>query len=1767
MRFQVLGPLEVEADDGPVALGGPKERLLLALLLTRPNQVVSVEALIRGLWGDQPPPTAAKTLQSHVMRVRRALEPGRGRGAVSQVLVTRGPGYLLRVAPDGLDAARFEELTTQARRALAERQAVAAAALLQKALGLWRGQAFEEFLDTDFGAAEADRLGELRLVAVEDRAEADLRLGRHRELVAELEGLVRDQPLRERLWAQFMLALYRSGRQADALLAYQRARSVLVEELGIDPGAELRRLHAAVLAQDPGLDLQPTQVGPARELPEALRPRGPTFVGRARELAWLRSAWTGATQGEVRVGFLAGRQGVGKTRLAAEIAREVHDQGAWVLYGRCTMQPNDPLQPFTQALAGAGVSLQEVSGPALDRSPTAVGERLAGLLAGRLDATVLLILDDLHLAEAAALQALAALVTGAATQRLLIVGAYREEEALPELAALLQRLDRDGSGRRQLGPLDQDEVAQVLALYEGEAAARAAAAAVLEATGGLPMLVHQAAVDRAQAQAADQVEKVARQTASSRGHLRAVQARLADDLVGLRELHEHSQQVARLAGQDPADPEQADDRPGVVVCPYKGLARFEPDDAGFFFGRERLAAELVTHLVGAGLVGVVGPSGSGKSSLVRAGLLPALAEGVLPGSDRWRQLLIRPGEHPMRELGLALGAAQRITAGLASGDDAAPSNDDQQADGVAAVGQARGNLLLEAATAASPRLLLAVDQFEEVFTACRDEAERAAFLATLVEAAQATNGRVTVVVAVRADYYGHCATEPRLAGLLAANHLLVGPMDPDELRRTIELPARRAGLRLEPGLAEAMIGEVAEEPGGLPLLSTALLESWERRRGRTLTLAAYQQAGGVRAAVARMAERAWQQLEPENQAVARRILLRLVGPGEGAQVVRQRVPLTEFGGPEDERARQVLNALADHRLVTKGEDSVELVHEALMREWPRLRGWLEEDAQGRTLHRHLIGAAREWDQANHDPGELYRGARLTGALDWARGHPEDLNQVERDFLDASRAAAEREVNDARQRADHEARTSRRLRGLLAGLAGVLVLALVAGGLALDLRGRAERDALVAQSRRLGALALTEDELDRSLLLARQGIAFDDSPETRGDLLAALLRSPAAKAILRGPVGGRLDGMSALGLNRDGRLLAVGDADGTVSIFDTRTRRPISRDFQAQDQVTDLKFSPDGSQLAITTTALTDPVRLWDVRGARVRRELSRSGQPDANIEARYVEFSRDGQTLVALTGDTTKGPGIGKAYLTRWKVGSGRLLQGPALISSHGGDAMMATADGTRLVVVNGAEVLVESAKTFKPLDRFPHPLDQPQTFVAALSPADGHTLALGSSDGWAEFLDLNTGRRRRGIGQHASAIYSVRFSPDGRTLATGSTDLTVKLWDGASGQLRESLQGHEARVGALQFSRHGETLYSSGSKSVIAWDLEGSHRLERPFSFSGSPDQNWGCRPAFAVSPDGSLLATPSGAHADQVVLRNLRSPTQVRRSLSPGIGRISALAFDPDGQLLAVAGEGTTNPVLVDVAAGTIAQHLAGQQLPGVCSIRFDQSGQRIAAGSSDPDPHALIWNASTGRVIRDLPRPGDSEVAVAWSPDATMLAAAGAGGEVAVWRTSDWKLLATLRADTSWASAVTFSPDGSVLAASGLDARAVTLWDVRTWKPEGTLPDPAFVASIAFDARMRTLATSDLDDSIRLWDIASRRQVGPPLPGPQCGQCLNTAEFDPSGTHLLALYANGTGLVWDIDPELWKERACVVAGRTLTLDEWRELLPDRSYEPACT
>jgi YD repeat-containing protein len=569
-----------------------------------------------------------------------------------------------------------------------------------------------------------------------------------------------------------------------------------------------------------------------------------------------------------------------------------------------------------------------------------------------------------------------------------------------------------------------------------------------------------------------------------------------------------------------------------VVCPYKGLATFDTEDAEYFFGREQLVAELVARLVGSPLLGVVGASGSGKSSAVRAGLLHALAGGVLPGSDGWARALIRPGEDPIREL---RGAVDQL-------------------DG-------------------EHRTVLVVDQFEELFTACPDEQERSRLVAELVRAARDPD-RGTVVIAVRADFYGLCAAYPDLSRLLGANTVLVGPMSRDELRRAIERPAQRVGLHVEPELADGLLSDVEDEPGALPLLSTALLELWRQRDGRRLRLAAYTRSGGVQGAVARLAEDAFVRLDPAQQAAARNVLLRLAGEGEGRTIVRRRIGLSELELERRPDVAEVVARLTDSRLLTIGDGAVEVAHEALLREWPRLCSWLEEDAQGRRLHHQIGDAAHAWDADGRDPEGLYRGARLSGALEWRSTHEEQMNATERAFLDAGRAAAER--------------AQRRLRLVLGGVSVLLLAAVIAGLVALDERSNARTQARTAEAQRLGAQALSEHALDRSLLLARQAVALDDSLATRSTLLSALLRSPAAIRVLRGD-GGR---MLSVAVAPNGRTVVTGDNNGNVVGYDTTTwRREFSYTAASRRRasalptgipVRTLRFSPDGTRLAIAS---------------------------------------------------------------------------------------------------------------------------------------------------------------------------------------------------------------------------------------------------------------------------------------------------------------------------------------------------------------------------------------------------------------------------------------------------------------------------------------------------------------------------------------------------------------------------------------------------------
>ncbi len=1651
MDLRVLGPVEASVDERPVAIGAGKPRALLAMLALNAGSPVPAERLIDGLWGEQPPATAAKMVQVYVSQLRKTLA-ATGDGAE---IVTRGRGYELRLGTGDVDARRFERLVAEG--------------APREALALWRGPPLDDVATEPFAALEIRRLQELRLAAVELAVEHDLAAGRHVGVIGEIEAFVAEEPLRERLHALRMLALYRCGRQADALDAYREARAALVEAIGVEPGPELRRLHEAILRQDPALE--PPTVG-AVELPPELDARTP-LVGREAELASLREHWRHAHGGAGRLVLIAAGRGMGKTRLAAQLAGEVHrDRGA-VRYAS-----------DASALSATRAALEDTG---ITRRPT------------------LLVLDDVDHAAQDVRVALGELAGALAALPVLVLATTEDADLPAELRA---------DATIVLAPLDADGVRAVVRRYAGPRADTEPPVEWLVAeSGGVPERVHRAASEWARTEAARRLGATAQRAAAERTGLRATEDDLAGDVVEQQAVRERA--------------ELQNARSEVVACPFKGLAAFDVDDADVFFGREQLVAEMVARIVGAPLVGIVGPSGSGKSSALRAGLLAALRADVIPGSKDWALALLRPGQHPLAAL--------------------------------------------EQATARVPpqsRLIVAVDQFEEAFTACRDERERSAFVDALVACARDPRRRALVLLAIRADFYGRCASYPELWRLLGANQVPVGPMRRDELRRAIELPARRAGLRVEPELVDALIADVEGEPGALPLLSTSLLELWQHRDGRRLHMSAYQQAGGVHGAVARLAERTYEQLNPAQRVVTRRIMLRLAGEGDGELVVRRRVELTELEGERDEGVADVLSALADDRLVTLDAGTVEVAHEALLREWPRLRGWLEEDAQGRHLHHQLRNAAREWDARGRDPGELYRGARLASTLEWATDHEPDLNSTEGAFLAQSRSASER--------------SQRRLRAVLAAVAALLVVAVIAGVVALDQRGNARDQATAAEAQRLGARALLNDQLDRALLLARQGVALDDTVRTRGNLLGALLRSPAAIGVIRADHAAIL----SAAVSPDGSTLAVGNIAGEVLLFDTRTRRRLATVEPTPNEpaIYALAYSPDGSRLAVAHTSIpgasADYPAGWRILVAlvdmRSRRVVERLAMP-RELAVGGVQFSPDGRTLgVTLYADNA-------GSLMRFDVRTGRRSGAPVPVELHRRltvdpfqvwprSPVAITSDGRQLVV--GAEngVTVRDAATLSVLKRFPaagKAAIRTLPTAYALS-GDDRTVAIGGEDGSLRLLDLPTGKLQTASGRHRAAVNEAGFTPNGRTLVTASEDGDVILWDVRQAAAAETLSGHARSAFSPQIADHGKTLYTASlDGTVLIWDLVGRRRLGQRFPAGAGNDS---VAPRYSLSSDGRLLADGQADGAISLVdMRTLK-----RRGAFPVVrnSHVEGIGFVPGSHLLVVGGAyGSVS--LVDADRGHVVKQLYGH--PAQFRFRGRVTDNPIWTPGMSADG-SLLATASRDGMIRfwSLPdggargaplRFGYGAADVQLSPNGRWLSVVALNREVVQDRLEIWDVRRRQRVKTlrppGGADFGRFSPDGRFLAVGDLRGR-VQVFATTTWKP--VTPSFAGVRATwaAFTRDGGKLATGNTDGTVRLWDVASGQALGAPLPGIPNSRVVPI--FTPDDTHLIAAYQNGRAYRWDIRPASLVRQACKVAGRRLTRGEWDEFVPRRPYHPAC-
>ncbi len=840
--------------------------------------------------------------------------------------------------------------------------------------------------------------------------------------------------------------------------------------------------------------------------------------------------------------------------------------------------------------------------------------------------------------------------------------------------------------------------------------------------------------------------------------------------------------------------------------PYRGLLAFEPDDRRFFFGREHVVEEILARLAPGRLLAVIGASGSGKSSVLRAGAVGAALAGEAGGLEHAR--VLTPGSEPRLEVA----------------DD--------------------------------PRELVVVDQFEELYTLSKDRARRDAFIERLLALSS------PVLIGVRADLYGRLSDHAELARAVADDQILLGAMSDDELERAITEPARVAGLRLEPGLVELILRDVAREPGALPLLSHALRATWEQRDGRTLTVEGYRASGGVASALAQTADSVVEAVPSDRQGLMRNLFLRLTELGEGIEDTRRRVAVEELvpEGAAPEEVQALLDRLAEARLVTLGEGTAEVAHEVLIREWPMLRAWLEEDRAGFRLHRQLGDAARLWEAEEREAGDLYRGTRLAAAVEWAQAHPDALNASERAFLDGSVAESERERRT-------QLRANRRLRVLLAGVGLLLVAAVIAGVLALRQGDRARDSARTADAQRLGAEALVDDRLDRSLLLAQAGRELDDSAATRGYLLSALVRRPAAIGVMQGDG----DPLLALALGPGDRVLAAGDDNGTVVLLDTRTRERIGRPLQVNLWGAGLDLSPDGRLLAVAgrvgEAQDAQSVKLIDVATRKVVREIDVGTfrDPEGVHLIGAVRFADDGRTiLVSVLPDSPTGP---PPYLRRYDARTGRPL-GRGVRIGRGAALLAPTVPSRRdrLLFIGRATYVVDAA-TLRVRRRIP------VGGTPGLSP-DGRSAALGGLNGSVAILDLRTGERRTLAGRHEDRVRALAFSVDGRTLATTAGDGRVLIWDLRSGEVRETLTGQTGAINNLRFSDDGRTLYTAGLDGrIIVWDIDGDRRLARPFR---AGDENGGYPPPLAISPSGRTVA--AGLSDGRVRLHDARTLRRLR-------------------------------------------------------------------------------------------------------------------------------------------------------------------------------------------------------------------------------------------------------------------------------------------------
>ena len=1179
---------------------------------------------------------------------------------------------------------------------------------------------------------------------------------------------------------------------------------------------------------------------------------------------------------------------------------------------------------------------------------------------------------------------------------------------------------------------------------------------------------------------------------------------------------------------------------GSVTAPYRGLSPFREEDGALFFGRERATTEMLAllsgHLYSLGLLVMSGVSGAGKSSLLRARVLPRLRQDGLaaaPSAGSWPCLVLNPSDSPLDELADALSVMLRVPANELRAALAADPLNFTAIARQAALSVPDSQPGVRRAYREDARLLLVVDQCERLFTQCA-EGKRRDFMSALYAATAGERNRgrapaAMAVLAIRADFEARLAEYrpaefPEL-GQAVQERFLLRAMSEWELRLAITGPAGKAGFRVDESLVQALLAEMRASPaddgqaigsGTLPLLSHALDQAWRTRAGHDLELADYEKIGGVQRAVAMTAEQAYGQLSSSQQQAARAIFTRLVATGGDGADTAIRLPVTDLITTQEPGKASdvdvVLEAFASQRLLTMASGTVEISHESLLTAWPLLRDtWLAETRADRIVRTRLRATAAEWDRQSRDPSYLYHGSVLQEAAasmrridaDPVRNPP--LTGQERAFLTASTRGVRR--------------SARRLRAVLAVFAVLAVTTSIFAVVAFYDAGNATRLQAIALSRQLAADSLAAAPVNRVTARQLAVAAWHVYPTTQAETAMLTLIAAQQQGILpvtaKGPV-------SAVAFSPDGNTLATADSTGIVRLWDFAAGQP-SASLRADTSgkykgVNGVAYSPDGKTLA--TADANGTVQLWNTATGRPVASLranTTGTYTDANgtairptgislthnsfIGVNGVAYSPDGKTLA--TADVN-----GTAQL--WNASTGTLIASLTVDTKSayiGVEAVAFSPDGKTLATA-GDDGFVRRWTTRG------HPAGKPlfanaQVARLAFSP-DGKTLATADTGeqqatSRAQLWDLATGEPIKSFPANPSsslAVQGVTLSPDGTFLATADGNGTAKLWNTSTGTLVTSIPADTAggSPGVL------DVAFSPDGKILATADADGTARL-------------WSLTSAGAASP--------FSAH-DTFPVNTTSAYTGV-----------DGVAFSPNGKLLATAdtdgkarlwnaaGVSSTRKPVASLRADTTGTYT------GVAAVAFSPDGTLLA--TADYDGKAKLWNTPTGTLVTSIHADANSVNGVVFSPDGTLLATAGDNGTAKLWNTPTGTLVTSIRADAQLVNGVAFSPDGTLLATADHDGTA-KLWNTSTGKlvtsisAETTGPYPA-VNGVAFSPDGTLLATAGENDTVQLWDAANGKPVGNPIPTGGTGQNIGVdgVAFSPDGKLLAIADADGTTQLW--------------------------------------